>query len=67
MVGTSAGLTEILIEVRDLPALDVEFGLRYLVEKICMFFELRIETARLGNSSSGSSGRKVSGKEWIAS
>ena len=32
-----------------------------------MFFALRIEMARLGKSSSGSSGKQASGKEWIAS
>jgi len=32
-----------------------------------MFLELRIDSARHGKSSSGSSGRKASGSEWIAS
>jgi len=32
-----------------------------------MFLELRIDSARHGKSSSGSSGRKASGREWIAS
>lgn len=54
-------------EVADLPALDSEFRLRYLAERIRIFFKLGIETARLGKSSSGSSERKASGKEWIAS
>jgi len=32
-----------------------------------MFLELRIDSARHGKSSSGSSGRKASGREWMAS
>jgi len=32
-----------------------------------MFFTFRIEMARMGKSSSGSSGKQASGKEWIAS
>ena len=66
-MGTWPGLPETMTEVADLPALDSKFQVRYLAERIWMFFKLRIETARLGMSSSGSSERKASGKEWIAS
>lgn len=37
-----------------------------LAERICTFFALRMESRRLGKSSSGSPGRKASGREWIA-
>jgi len=63
MTGTSPGLTKTITDVADLLALDSEFGLRYLAERISTFFVLRMETARLGKSSSGSSGRKASGKD----
>jgi len=67
MMGTSRGLTETMTEVADLPALDLGLGLRYLPERIWTFFELSIESTRLGNSPSGFPGRKASGREWIAS
>jgi len=60
---TSPGLTKTITEVADLPALDSGFALRNLAERICTFFELRIESAMLGKSSSGSPGRKASGRE----
>jgi len=67
IMGTLPGLTEKMTEVADLPALDSGLGLSNLHERIWTFFELSIESARLGNSPSGSPGRKASGREWIAS
>ena len=66
IVGMSPGWIETITEVANLPALDLGLGLKNLAKGICSFFELRIESARLGNSSSGSPGRKASGREWIA-
>lgn len=66
MVGTLRGLTKPITELADLPALSLGIGLRNLAKRICTFFELSIESARLGNSSSGSRERRVSGTEWIA-
>jgi len=67
IVLTSPGLTETITEVADLPALDSGSVLRKLAERIGTFFELCIESARLGNSASGSPWRNASGREWIAS
>jgi len=66
-VGTSPGWTETMTEVADLPSLACGLGLRYLAERMRMFFELRIDSARHRKSSSASSGRKASGREWMAS
>jgi len=66
-VGMSLWLTETITEIADLPALDTWLGLTNLAERIWTFFELSIESARLGNSSSGSPGRNASGRQWIAS
>jgi len=66
-VRTSPGWTETMTEVAVLPSLDRVSGLRYLAERTRMFLELMIDYARHGKSSSGSSGRKVSGREWMAS
>jgi len=63
IVGTSPGWTETMTEVADLPSLDCALGLRYLVERMRIFFELRMDSARHGKSSSGSSGRKAIGRE----
>jgi len=59
IVGTSPGLTETITELADFRELDSGFGLRNLTERICMFFELKIESLRLGKSFSGSPGRKA--------
>jgi len=66
IVRTSPGWTETITEVAVLPSLDRVSGLRYLAERMRMFLELRIDSARHGKSSSGSSGRKASGREWMA-
>jgi len=66
-VGTSPGWTETMTEVAVLPSLDGVSGLRHLAERMRMFLELRIDSARHRKSSTGSSGRKASGREWIAS
>jgi len=67
IAGTSPGWTETMTEVADFPSLDCAFGLRYLAARMRMFLELRIDSAMQGNSSSGSSGRKAIGREWMAS
>jgi len=54
-------------EVAVLPSLDRMSGLRYRAARMRMFLELRIDCARHGKSSSGSSRRKASGREWMAS
>jgi len=51
IVGMPPGLTETITEVADLPALDSGSGLRNLAERIWMFFDLSIESLRLGNNS----------------
>ena len=66
-VGTSPGWTETLTEVAVLPSLDRVSGLRYLAARMRTFLELKTDSARQGNSSLGSSGRKASGREWMAS
>ena len=63
IAGTSPGWTETMTEVAVLPTLDSAFGLSYLAARIRMSFELRIDSARQGKSSSGSSGRKAMGRE----
>ena len=55
------------MEVAVLPTLDCALGLRYLAARMRMFLELRIDSARHGKSSSRSSGKKASGRQWIAS
>ena len=65
-MSTSPGWTETMTEVANLPSLDCALGLRYLADRMCMVLELRIDVVRYGKSSSGSSGRKVSGREWMA-
>jgi len=67
IAGTSPGWTEMMTEVADLPSLDCTLGLRYLAARIRISLELRIDSARQGKSSSGSSGRKAMGREWMAS
>jgi len=67
IVGTSRGWTETMTEVATLASLDCAFGLTYLVARRPMFLELRIDSARHGKSSFGSSGRKAMGRQWIAS
>ena len=66
-MSTSPGWTETMTEVAVLPFLDPVSGLRYLAARIRTFLELRIDSARHGKSSSGSSGRKASRMEWMAS
>jgi len=61
IVGTPAGLTKTVTEVANLPALDSGFGLRNLSQRIYTFLELRTETARLGNRSSGLTGGRQAG------
>jgi len=53
--------------VADFPSLDCAFGLRYLAARMRIFLELRMDSARQGKSSSGSSGRKAMRREWMAS
>jgi len=67
IVGTSPGWTETMTEVAVLPSLDRVSGLRYLAARMRTFLELRTDSARHGNNSSASSGRKASGREWMAS
>jgi len=67
MIGTTLGWTETMTEVAVLPSLNRASGLRYLVARMHMFLELRIDSARHGKSSSGSSGRKAIESEWMAS
>ena len=67
IAGTSPGWTEMMTEVADFPSLDCAFGLRYLAATIHMFLELRMDSARQGKRSSGSSGRNAMGREWMAS
>jgi len=67
ILGTSPGWTETMTEVAVLPSLDRVSGLRYLAARMRTFLELRTDSARQGNNSSGSSGRKASGREWMAS
>jgi len=50
-----------------LPSLDCTSGLRYLAARMRMSLELMMDTARHRKSSSGSSGRKASGSDWMAS
>jgi len=66
-VGTSPGWTETMTEVAVLPSLDRASGLRYLAARMRTFLELRTDSARQGNNSSVSSGRKARGREWMAS
>jgi len=63
IAGTSPGWTETMREVADLPSLDCALRFRYLAARIRMSLELRIDSARQGKSSSGSSGRKAMGRE----
>jgi len=63
----SPGWTETMTEVAVLPSLEGISGLRYLAARMGMFLELRIDSARQVKSSSGSSGRKAGGREWMAS
>jgi len=65
--GTSPGWTDTMTEVPVLPSLDCASGLRYLAVRMRMFLELRIDSARQGKRSLGSSGRKAMGREWMAS
>ena len=67
IVEASPGSTETMTEVADLPSLDRASGLRFLAARMRMSLELRIDSARQGKSSSGSSGRKAMGSEWMAS
>ena len=66
-MGTSPGWTETLTEVADLPSLECALGLTYLAARMRTFFELRINSARHGKRSSGSSGRNAIVREWMAS
>jgi len=63
----SPGWTEPIMDVADLASQDCALEWRYLAARMRMFFELRIDAARQGNSSFGSSGRKAMGREWMAS
>jgi len=67
IAGTSPGCEETTTEVAALPSFDCAFGLRYLAGRMRMSLELRINSARQGKSSSGSSGSKAMRREWIAS
>ena len=64
---TSPGWTETRTEVAVLPSLERASGLRNLAARMRMSLELRIDSARHGKSSLGSSGRKARGREWMAS
>jgi len=66
-VRTSPGWMQTMTDVAALPSLDRVSGLRYLAASIRMFLELRIDSARHGKSSSGSSEREASGREYMAS
>ena len=63
MTGTSPGWTETITEVAVLFSLDRASGLRNLAARMRMFLELRIDSARHGKSSFGSSGRNAMGRE----
>jgi len=52
-VGTSPGWRETMTEVADLHSGDCASGLRYLAERMRMFYELSIDSARHGKSFSG--------------
>ena len=67
IVWTSPGWTETTTEVAVLPSLLRASGLRNLAARMRTSFELRIDYARHGKGSSGSSGRKARGREWMAS
>jgi len=67
IAGTSPEWTETITEGASVPSQDWGFGLRYLAARICMFLELRIDSAREGKCAFGSSGRKAMGREWMAS
>ena len=67
IAGTSPGWTETMTEVADFASLDCASGLRYLAARMRMSLELRMDSVRQGKSSSGSSGRKAIGREWMAS
>jgi len=59
IAGKSPGWTETMTEMADYPSLDCALGLRYLAARMRMSLELRMDSARQGKSSSGSSGRKA--------
>jgi len=67
MVCTSLGCTETMTEVAVLPPLARASGLRNLAARMPTFLELRIDFTRRGKSSSGSSGIKAIGREWMVS
>jgi len=67
IAGRSLGWTETITEVAVLPSLDCALGLRYLAARMHMFLNLRIDSARDGNSWFRSSGRKAIGRELMAS
>jgi len=58
---------ETMTEVAVLPSLDCASWLRYLAARMRMLLELRIDSARHGKRSAGSSGRKAIGRERMAS
>ena len=64
---TSPGWTETTTEVAVLPSLERASGLRNLAARMRMSLELRIHSARHGKRLPESSGRKASGREWMAS
>ena len=57
-MSTSPGWTETMTEVADFPSPDCALGLRYLADRMGMFLELRIDSARHWKSSSGSKGNR---------
>ena len=62
IAGTSPGWTETMTDVAVLPTLDWASGLRYLAARMRMFLELRIDSARQGNSVTGALCRKTDPK-----
>jgi len=67
MVRTSPGYTDTTTEVAVLPDRVSGLWLRYLAARMRTLLELKMESARLGKSSSGTWGRKAIGREWMVS
>ena len=65
IAGRSPVWTERITEVAVLPPPDWALGLRYLAARMRMSLELRIDSARQGKSSFGSSERKAMGSKWM--
>ena len=56
-----------MMKVADFPSLDCAFGLSYLAARMRRSLELRMDSARQGKTSSGVSGTKAIGREWMVS